>query len=121
MTSLPEETVTADGEETPVCLSDKINELIARLSGKEEPRIEAKKSRLPELSGEFPAPFFLDLTVRTADRFPRCLKIPVSRFSPLNFQKDLLPFKTLSGQPEIFDMFIPPLKYYIYALEKIIT
>lgn len=123
MGSLSEEiiTVTVDGEEILVCLSDRISELIACLSGKEEPRIEAKKSCLPEISGEFPASFFLDPALRTTDRFSRCLKIHPGRFSHLIFQKDLLPFKTLSAQPEIFDMFIPPLKYYVYTLEKIIT
>ncbi|MDR1221629.1 MAG: hypothetical protein LBL07_01945 [Tannerella sp.] len=123
MGSLSEEiiTVTVDGEEILVCLSDRINELIACLYGKEEPRIEAKKSRLSEISRELPAPFFLDLIVRTSDWFSGCLKIHINHFSHLHIQKDLLPFKTLSAQPEIFDMFIPPLKYYVYTLEKIIT
>lgn len=116
-------TVTA-GDEVLVCLSNKINELVSYIiSGKEEriARIEAKKSQLLRIPDEMPAPFFLYLVARTTDWFSSCLKIHVTQFSLLRIQKNLLRSELLSGQPIISGTYIPPLKYYVYALKKIIT
>ncbi len=115
-------TVTA-GDEVLVCLSNKINELICYISGKEEriARIEAKKSQWPRVSDEMPAPFFLYLVARTTDWFSNCFKIYITQFSHFRIQKNLLRSELLSGQPIISGTYIPPLKYYVYALKKIIT
>lgn len=124
MKSLSEEiiTVAADGD-VLVCLSNKISELVSYLSGKEKHvvKIEAKKSHLSTVSDEIPTPFFLDLIVRTTDWFSGCLKFHITQFSHLRIQKNSLQFKSLANPNKISDIFIPPLKYYIYALEKIIT
>jgi hypothetical protein len=124
MKSLSEEiiTVTTDGE-ILVCLSDKINELVSYISEKEEyvVKIEAKKSHLSKVSDEIPASFFLDLIIRTTDWFSGCIKIHINHFFHLKIQKNILQYKTLSDQIINSDIFIPPLKYYIYTLEKIIT
>lgn len=124
MKSLSEEivTITADGE-VLVCLSNKINELVSYLSGKEKQvvKIEAKKSHLSRVSDEIPVPLFLDLIGRTTDWFSSCLKIHITHFSHLRIQKDSLQLKFLITRHQLSDIFIPPLKYYIYTLEKIIT
>lgn len=66
-------------------------------------------------------PFYIDLLVRTTDWFSSFCKVSLNRISDFILPGDTHPGVTISCQTHTTDSYILPLKYYIYALKKIIT
>lgn len=69
---------------------------------------------------KMPTPLFIDMVVRTSDWFTHC-KVELYRLTDTRFNKKNYPYKILHCPVLADNVYIPPLKYYVYALEKIIT
>lgn len=106
------------------CLSEKMNALVAYISssGRNEKLTEyvPNKPYSIDKNKRFPTPFFLDIVVRTTDWFSH-FKVNLSRLSDFKTQKESYQYqlRTYLSVPD--NVYIPPLKYYVYTLEKIIT
>lgn len=124
VSAFSEETIIVTIEDCGVliCLSDKINELVSYISGNKEhvTKYEESKPYSFRKNGGIPTPFFLDIVVRTTDWFSH-FKVTLSKLPDFRNLKDIYQFKTLSYQYKSDDVYIPPLKYYVYTLKKIIT
>jgi hypothetical protein len=67
-----------------------------------------------------PDPCAIEISVRTADYSPH-FKPNLNNRNGLKEQLDVWCGESLPYQRDLNDIFIPDLKYYIYALEKIVT
>ncbi len=105
------------------CISDKMDVFVAYIASEAREHISKYKeneSYLFEVKNQYPTPLFLDLVVRTTDWFSHT-KMTQNKLPDFNDQKDTSWCETLSYLCKSNDIYIPPLKYYVYTLKKIIT
>jgi len=125
ITSCYQKQNTIDSEECSIisCLSEKMNELVAYVSSDKKEKLteyDVNKPYAVDKKGRYPTPFFLDMLVRTTDWFSN-IKVSLSYWPDFKSQKEIYQYKVrfLPLMPE--SIYIPPLKYYVYTLAKIIT
>ncbi|MDR2914970.1 MAG: hypothetical protein LBV74_09095 [Tannerella sp.] len=119
--SCREQNVINDGEcGIFSCISDKMEALVAYVASEAREQIskyEENKSCLLRENDEFPTPLFIDIVVRTTDWFSHT-KMAQNKLPDFKDQKESSWCNTLSYQCKSNDIYIPPLKYYIYTLKK---
>lgn len=104
------------------CLSEKVNALAAYISSAPEEKISKCETTSSAVKGRehIPMPFFLNLMLRQTDWFSH-YKVPLSQTQDFKALKNRYLYKLFVYPKQPNNVYILPLKYYIYALEKIIT